>query len=325
MDNCIFNSVYQLAKYGYKYPNVDEAKRVIMQTKLCWDDLELFLAVAENGSLSAAARHLKLGQPTLSRRMQALEVQVGEPLFNRLSKGSVLTLAGQHLLPAAQRMAEWAVEAQSILNRKQNLQAQGKVRIAAPPGIATELLLPLVASLRKSHPAIHVQILAGVETLNLSRGEADLSLRTSRPNDADLDVLDSLTSKVGIFASAQYASRLNAKTRIDQLDWIAWAPPYEHLALNSLLNSHIPDFQPVFTSDDFLVLLAACRAGVGVLPLANAISHSKNTASLVPISLAGFPQVVSELFLVGHKRHRHLTKLQPVINLIQAQFKLLRS
>jgi DNA-binding transcriptional LysR family regulator len=296
----------------------------MMQTKLCWDDLELFLAVAENGSLSAAARHLKLGQPTLSRRIQALEVQVGEPLFNRLAQGSALTLAGQHLLPAAQRMAEWAVEAQLSLNAKQNLKAQGKVRIAAPPGIATELLLPLVALLRKSHPAIHVQILAGVETLNLSRGEADLSLRTYRPTDADLDVLDSLTSNISVYASAQYSRRLTAKTRIDQLDWIAWAPPYEHLALNSLLSAHIPDFQPVFSSDDFLVLLAACRAGIGVLPLANSMSHSKNTHSLEPIRIPKFPPIVSELFLVGHKRHRHLTKLQPVINAIKGQFEFLR-
>jgi DNA-binding transcriptional LysR family regulator len=298
---------------------------VNQQTKLSWDDLELFLAVAENGSLSAAARHLKLGQPTLSRRMQALETQVGEPLFNRQSQGSSLTLAGQHLLPAAQRMAEWAVEAQSSLNRKQNLQAQGKVRIAAPPGIASELLLPLVATLRQSHPAIHVQILAGVETLNLSRGEADLSLRTYRPTDADLDVLDSLTSNVVVFSSAQYAGRLPAKPRIEQLDWIAWAPPYEHLALNALLNSHIPDFQPIFSSDDFLVLLAACRAGIGVLPLASSMLRLKHIDSLVPISLPKFPPIVSELFLVGHKRHRHLTKLQPVISSIKTQFEALRS
>jgi DNA-binding transcriptional LysR family regulator len=297
---------------------------VVVQSKLCWDDLELFLAVAEKGSLSAAARELKLGQPTLSRRIQALEVQVGEPLFNRLSQGVVLTPAGQHLLPAAQRMAEWAVEAQSSLNRKQDMKLQGKVRIAAPPGIATELLLPLVASLRTSHPAIHLQILAGVETLNLSRGEADLSLRNQRPTDPDLDVLDSLKCTVSVFASAQYASRLNAKTRADQLDWIAWAPPYEHLALNTQLNAYIPDFQPVFSSDDFLVLLAACRAGIGVLPLASAMSKLKGLDSLVPISLANFPPVVYELFLVGHKRHRHLTKLQPVINAIQERFELLR-
>jgi DNA-binding transcriptional LysR family regulator len=295
-----------------------------METKFSWDDLKLFLAVAETGSLTAAARRLKLGQPTLSRRIQALEVQVGEPLFNRLPRGSTLTPAGQHLLPAAQRMAEWAVEAQTSLNRKQGLQAQGKVRIAAPPGIATELLLPLVALLRQSHPAIHVQVLAGVETLNLSRGEADLSPRTYRPADTDLDILDSLTSSVCVFASVQYRNRLPPKTRIDQLDWIAWAPPYEHLALNALLNSHIPNFQPVFTSDDFLVLLAACRAGIGVLPLASAMSRLNGADSLVPITLAKFPLIETELFLVGHKRHRHLTKLQPVISAIKAQFEYLR-
>ncbi len=52
--------------------------------KLKWDDLRLFLTVVEQGSLSAAARMLKLGQPTLSRRIGELEALIGEPLFVRV-------------------------------------------------------------------------------------------------------------------------------------------------------------------------------------------------------------------------------------------------
>ena len=70
--------------------------------KLRWDDLKLFVAVHEQGSLSAAARVLKLGQPTLSRRIAELEEAIG----------TVLTAAGSKLLPAAQSMAEWANEAE---------------------------------------------------------------------------------------------------------------------------------------------------------------------------------------------------------------------
>lgn len=79
---------------------------------LRWDDLKLFLAVHEQGSLSGAARILKLGQPTLSRRIAELEEAVGEPLFDRQNHGATLTVAGQKLLPAAQSMAEWANEAE---------------------------------------------------------------------------------------------------------------------------------------------------------------------------------------------------------------------
>lgn len=78
---------------------------------LRWDDLKLFLAVHEQGSLSGAARTLKLGQPTLSRRIAELEEAVGEALFDRKKQGASLTAAGQKLLPATQSMAEWANEA----------------------------------------------------------------------------------------------------------------------------------------------------------------------------------------------------------------------
>jgi DNA-binding transcriptional LysR family regulator len=78
---------------------------------LRWDDLQLFLTVYEQGSLSGAARVLQLGQPTLSRRISELEQNVGEPLFVRQSQGMLLTAAGLKLLPAVQRMAEWATEA----------------------------------------------------------------------------------------------------------------------------------------------------------------------------------------------------------------------
>ena len=65
------------------------------QIEPSWDDMRLFLAVAETGSFSAAARRLRLGQPTLSRRMAELESGLGEALFERRAQGCVLTAAGQ--------------------------------------------------------------------------------------------------------------------------------------------------------------------------------------------------------------------------------------
>ncbi|MDH4216564.1 MAG: LysR family transcriptional regulator, partial [Gallionella sp.] len=85
---------------------------------LRWDDIKLFLAVHEQGSMSGAARLLKLGQPTLSRRIAELEAAVGEALFDRQSHGASLTTAGKRLLPAAQSMAEWATEAEQGVKKQ---------------------------------------------------------------------------------------------------------------------------------------------------------------------------------------------------------------
>src|SRR5512140_280737 len=75
-----------------------------------WDDVRLFLAVAETGSLSGAAQRLRIGQPTVSRRLAALEYSMGAKLFLRSVNGASLTVAGERLLAPARKMAEWAGE-----------------------------------------------------------------------------------------------------------------------------------------------------------------------------------------------------------------------
>lgn len=296
-----------------------------MKSTLRWDDLQLFLAVAEGGSLSAAARSLRLGQPTLSRRMHELELHVGEALFERKAQGSALTPAGQRLVPAAQRMAEWAAEAQaSLVPRSANV-ASGLVRIAAPPGIAAEMLMELTAQLRVSQPALQLQVLAGVELLNLARGEADLALRTNRPTDPDVEVLDHVQSMIRAYASPAYAARLPARPRLAQVDWITWAPAYDHLQLNQDLQALIPGFKPAFTADDFLVMIAACRAGVGALPLAIGMMRRTPPQALVELRTSPALSINAELFFVAHKRHRHLGKLQPVIEAIRREFEGVRN
>ena len=74
---------------------------------ISWEDAQSFLAVAEQRSFSAAARHLQLGQPTISRRIADLEQRLGSRLFRRGKQGAVLTDSGARLLPAAEQMARW--------------------------------------------------------------------------------------------------------------------------------------------------------------------------------------------------------------------------
>lgn len=288
---------------------------------LNWEDLRLFLAVAETGSLSAAARQLRLGQPTLSRRIAELEAQVGASLFVRLAQGCKLTEAGERLLPAAQRMADWANEADQCIAMP--TRPAGKVKIAAPPGIAVEVIAPLAADIRAQYPDLHIEALSGVQVLNLARGEADISLRTTRPNDPDLLCLASVICPMAIYASADYAAKLSHEATLAQLDWICWAPPHEQQYVNQALQERIPQFSPAFTSDDFNVQVAACRAGVGVMVLAKALHRNSLLKELVEIHIGLGAQAQGELFLVVHKRQHQLPRVQCVINFLINEFELL--
>ena len=293
---------------------------------LRWDDLKLFLAVHKHGSLSGAARALKLGQPTLSRRIAELEEVVGEALFERKSQGASLTAAGQKLLPAAQSMAEWANEAE-ISVKKQTHLPEGKVRIAAPPGIAYEVVVPLAAKIRKQYPQIQIEVLSGVEILNLGRGEADLSLRTQKPGDADLVCMDEVSSAMRVYVSKSYGAKLSPHPSMADLDWICWPTSYDGFRTEQELRALIPNFKPAFTSDDFIVQMAACKAGLGAMILPQAMHRyaglgELNTLQELDIDLG--PSAVGTLYLVCHKRHRHLPKVRLVMDFIFGEFASLR-
>lgn len=286
-----------------------------------WDDLRLFLTVAEQGSFSAAARLLKLGQATLSRRIAELEVSMGESLFVRFSQGVCLTPLGVRLLPAAQHMAEWAAEART----HQGQGMQGKVRIAAPPGVAFDLVAPLVADIRQAHPGLQIELLSGVRLLNLSRGEADISLRTMAPQDSDLLCLDHVTAPIKAYASARYVQSLPAHYSAQDLDWICWAAPYDDVQVNLELRALIPNFRAAFASDDFNVQFAACHAGVGamLLPLVQHSYTQSHTLQVLPLNLGA--RAMAQLYMVCHKRAAESPPVVAVQRFISAEFAYMRS
>lgn len=291
-----------------------------------WDDLRLFLAVAERGSFSAAARLLKLGQATLSRRMAEFEAAWGEPVFERSSLGARLTPLGRKLLPTARAMAEWAAEAQVQHSGMGRISAmQGKVRVAAPPSIAYDLLAPLAADIRKVHPGLQIDVLSSVKLLNLSRGEADIALRTVAPQDADLLCLDSISAPIKAYASHAYVQGLPAQYEAKDLDWICWAAPYDEVQINQELRALIPNFKAAFTSDDHNVQFAACRGGVGALLMAHVQHRYTQLGQLCALPLDFGPHAVGHLHMVCHKRTAELSHVVAVREYISAEFAYMRA
>jgi len=281
-----------------------------------WDDLRLFLAVAETGSLSAAARRLRLGQPTLSRRMAELEAQLDEALFTRGTGGVVLTAAGERLRPLALRMAEWASEATHAV-AKGRRGPEGRVRIAAPPGVAFDFLAPFAAAMRSRAPGITLEVLAGIDYVNLLRGEADLALRSRAPADRDLVCLSETRVEVGVFAAASYARRLPKRYTARDLDWIAWAPPHTDVVPNPQLAALIEGFQPAFASNDYLVQLAALEAGVGAMLLGRPVGRSRlRHLRQLAVSLGPAPAYAS-FYLVGAKRIIEAPRVRRVIEALR--------
>lgn len=291
--------------------------------QLKWDDLRLFLAVRDAGSLSGAARALRLGQPTLSRRMAELEAHIGEPLFVRGAQGVALTDTGLRLLPSAQRMAEWATEAAlSLASRAQGV--SGRVRIAAPPGVAEDFLAPFAARLLATFPNLQLDVLSGLDVLNLARGEADLSMRLSLPTDPELICLDQISGPIRVYAAKSYAATLPAPCRLDQLRWISWSSSHRQMRSHQVLEQAIPGFAPVFTSDDYNVQRTACEAGVGAMLDAKIFHRFASVRNLWELDVELCPDAAGTLYLVCHRRQRHLPKVRAVVEALREEFAFAR-
>lgn len=267
---------------------------------ISWEDMRLFLAVAEHGSMSKGAKALRIGQPTMSRRIGDLEHRLGFAVFERSVAGVALTPRGQSMLAPARNMSLWASELHRQVERAEP-RLEGIVRISAPPGIAFDLLAPFSANLRDQLPGIRLEVLSAVRYVDLARREADLALRLRANSARDLVTLCTVDSENGVFAAPAYVERLDPGYTFADIDWVGWPHHLDEVPPNPQLRALIPDFEPAFASDDFTVQLRACLEGAGAMVLATAQHPSSRLTSLQPLALDLGQHKHTQMHLVAAK------------------------
>jgi DNA-binding transcriptional LysR family regulator len=236
-----------------------------------WDHLRVFLALARAKRVAAAARRLDVEHTTVSRRLAALEAQLGVPLFHRTTAGYLLTPAGESILADAEAM-ERAAAAVGAHARERTGTLAGRVRLALAPEFASDWLAPHLPEFRARHRHITLQVLVGTRTLDLSRGEAELAVRTPRPHQVGLVASRLARTTLALYASRSFASRRRLFVR--DAESARGVPLLVFTSALSLLQS-AAWFQPVLAAADVALetngthtLLGAARAGAGaaVLP-----------------------------------------------------------
>lgn len=143
-----------------------------------WNDLKVFLAIAEAGSLAGAAAALKNNHSTIFRRLNALEKDMDTRVFDRLPTGYALTPAGERLLDLA-REANEAIQAIEREIAGRDLAPSGTVRLTTAPNIARKIVPEAIKVLRKTHPKITVETSTSDSDYDLNRREADIALRAT--------------------------------------------------------------------------------------------------------------------------------------------------
>lgn len=171
-----------------------------------WRKIQVFLAVAETGSLSAASAALGLTQPTVGRQIKALEAEIDARLFDRHARGLHLSEVGHALLPSAHQMRD-AANALSLTLAGQDEAPTGTVRITASVFAANFLMPQAIATLRQTHPAIEIELVATDKVENLLFREADIAVRMVRPEQLDMVTRHVGDLPLGFFAAHRYLAR----------------------------------------------------------------------------------------------------------------------
>ena len=231
-----------------------------------WTLTRSFLAVAECGSLSAAARRIGLSQPTLGRHIAEMEAKLGLQLFTRKPRGLETTEAALALLPHAVAMRDAAAGfALAAAGRESGL--QGTVRLTASRIVAAHLLPPILATLRASHPMIDIELVPSDTSENLHFREADIALRMYRPTQDNVVTRHLADMPIALYAAKSLIERCGMPETLEELlamDFVGFDRSDLILRTMAGLGVHRRREDFALRCDDQLVYWQLVRAGLGV-------------------------------------------------------------
>lgn len=287
-----------------------------------WTLYRSFLAVAETGSLSAAARRLALSQPTLGRHNADLETALATQLFTRQAKGLTPTEAAVALIPAATAMREAAAQL-SLLAAGQQQSLIGTVRLTASRVVSHYLLPAMLARLRQAEPGIEIELVPSDSTENLLFREADIALRMYRPTQNDVVTRHLADMPMALYGAKDYLDRHGRPATADDLhDAQLIGMDRSDLMLRMLaflgLTRKREDF-PV-RCDDQLVYWNLVRAGCGLGAAQTVIGDADPTVERIApfLNLPALP-----VWLTAPEALRQNPRIRRVMAHLAAEFRAL--
>lgn len=188
-----------------------------------WDQMRIMLAIHREGSLRGAAAALNVNHATVARALEGAEAGLGTRIFDRSARGLTLTEPGETLLPFAQEMERQMLEVQRRLTGLDS-DPTGTVRVSMPPSFGQGFLADILTAFTKAYPDIRIDVIATNRISDLSRQEADVSIRAARQIDDDLVGRRLVDYVSAAFATPDYiaAHPTLAETKGRGAHWIGW-------------------------------------------------------------------------------------------------------
>lgn len=233
---------------------------------LNWDDLKYFLAVARAGTLRGGADSIAVNHTTLTRRIAVMEERVGSRLFDRSKSGLVLTQVGEDLLPHAERVEQEMTAASRVIVGR-DTQPTGTVYVTLPHGLAMTSLMDDFSAFAERYPDITLNLNFTNDVRDLTRREADVSLRVATDVTDDVVGRKLVQMSQAAYCSRQYAERVT-DNQGEGLHFIGWHEPEEALTARWLSDSHYPKATLKHRVSELVPLISLAASGLGMAYLA---------------------------------------------------------
>lgn len=285
-----------------------------------WNQVRAFLATAEEGSFSGAARALKTTQPTIGRQVSELEGKLGVTLVERSVRGPKLTDAGRDLLDHVRAMGE-AATLISMSATAHSEDISGLVNVTATDLLSAQILPGLLAPLRESNPGIRVHIVASNDLQNLIQRDADIAIRHVRPEQPDLIARHVGDFHAGLYASKAYlddAGRPQTPQDVAEHAFVGNPDPERLIAPMRNLGIPLRSENFVMSSSSGVVVWELLRANLGISVLPDPLCQPDPTLERV---LPELPPFQFPIWLVTHRELQTSKRIRVVFDLLVRGFR----
>jgi DNA-binding transcriptional LysR family regulator len=277
-----------------------------------WDDLRQVLAIARCGGLAGAAAALGVDHSTMFRRLNALERRLGAKLFERRSSGYRPTEAGLRVVGAAERIEAEALALDRDLTGR-DARLEGRLRVTSSETLAFGMLTREIARFRTLHPGIVVELAIDNRPLDLARREADVALRATRPQEADLFGRKLAEMDWAVYGRRQSRTRLASLAELAGSPVIGWGSSAAPVRAAEWIAEMVPESAIVYRSNSLINQLVAAKAGLGlaVLPCYLADPEPALRRLMPPI-----PDLARELWIVTHRDLKETARVRTFMEVV---------
>ncbi len=287
---------------------------MVHSLKLNWEDLRYFQALAEKGTLSAAAKMLGVTHVTISRRVQHLELTIGSQLFDQKPSGFELTKSGEKIYQKVSAMAAQAISIQESLKSKG---LEGVVRLSATPALCEYIVANGLPEFHNQFPNIKLEVLSEGRNVSLAKHEAHLVLRLTRPEVGEFVIRQIGKMDFGLYHSSEVLEPDFASSLI-----VGYTEELGHLPEARWLHKEFANNNFVMRSNSLMCQKHAieCGLGIGLLPIYLAYDSERLTRIH---SITQTPN--RRIWLVMCEAFKDVPRIRIVANNLAEMFKKRRS